>query len=80
MKPPLLTHAIEKEFPKLADKVLELMHHDREFARLLDKHNTVDKEITEVEEKEKYLSDKIVHRLKQERLLLKDSLYHIWTH
>lgn len=80
MKPPLLSHALEKEFPSLAEKLYALKSTDGHFAHILEQHDTVDKAITDVEEKKLFMKDEAFNYLKRERLLLKDTLYHILTH
>lgn len=79
MKPVLLTHALEKELPHLADKLYQLKSTDGHFAHILAQHDTVDKAITEAEEKKLFIKDEALNYLKRERLLLKDTLYHILT-
>lgn len=75
MKPALLSHALDQEFPAFAEKIQDLNEKNRYFSRLLRKHDAVDKKITQVEEKQIVISEEALHHLKQERLLLKDRLY-----
>lgn len=80
MKTNLLSHALEKEFPMLAEKLYHLKSTDGHFNHILEQHDAVDKAITEVEEKKRFIEEETLSYLKRERLLLKDTLYHILTH
>lgn len=79
MQSTLLTHALTIEFPELAEKIKSLKLENAHFAKLLDEHEALDKQITKDEEGVAAISDTALHALKQQRAKLKDELYHMAT-
>jgi len=77
MRSDLLPHALNREFPELADAVAKLKATDHHFANLLVQHDAVDTEITKSETGVAPISDDALEDLKKKRLLLKDQLYAI---
>lgn len=75
MPKPILSHALDKEFPQLAAKTLALKKNDARFADLLSQHDTLDAKITEAEEGRVNIEDFALEDLKKRRLHLKDQLY-----
>jgi uncharacterized protein YdcH (DUF465 family) len=77
MNSDLLSHALNREFPELADAVHRLKETDAHFARLLHEHDAVDLEITKDETGVAPMGDDALEALKKQRLHLKDQLYAI---
>ena len=77
MNPNLLSHAINREFPELADKVARLKGSNAHFTRLLHEHDDLDVQITKDETGVAPMADKALEDLKKRRLHLKDELYRI---
>lgn len=77
MRSDLLPHALNREFPELADAVARLKASDHHFANLLNQHDAVDTEITKSETGVAPISDDALENLKKQRLHLKDQLYSI---
>lgn len=75
MQSNLLPHALAVEFPELADAIKSLKQSDAHFAKLLDEHDALDKQITQDEMGVKAINDTDLHALKQQRAKLKDELY-----
>ncbi|MES2072251.1 MAG: DUF465 domain-containing protein [Pseudomonadota bacterium] len=74
----LLSHALEKECPELADKIALLKREDPHFVRLLAAHDEVDGQITRDEAGiQQRLDDVSLQQLKLRRCQLKDDLYKI---
>jgi uncharacterized protein YdcH (DUF465 family) len=73
----LLSHALTTEFPELANAVHDLKQNDAHFAKLLNEHDALDKQITQDEMGVKAINDTDLHALKQQRAKLKDQLYRI---
>ncbi len=46
MQSDLLSHALHREFPNLANAIARLKHSDAHFAHLLEQHDAVDADIT----------------------------------
>jgi uncharacterized protein len=80
MPKPILSHALDKEFPQLAHKTLTLKSQDPKFADLLAQHGRLDAQITQAEEGRVNMDDFTLEDLKKRRLHLKDQLYHMLTH
>jgi uncharacterized protein YdcH (DUF465 family) len=80
MPKPILSHALDKEFPQLADKTVALKKSDARFADWLAQHDRLDAQITEAEEGRVNMDDFTLEDLKKRRLHLKDQLYHKLTH
>lgn len=79
MRSDLLPHALNREFPELADAIAKLKATDHHFANLLGQHDAVDTEITKSETGVTPISDDALETLKKQRLHLKDQLYAIAT-
>jgi uncharacterized protein len=77
MNSDLLPHALNREFPELADVVARLKETDLHFAHLLKQHDAVDDQITKDEMGVAPMGDTSLEDLKKQRLHLKDELYHM---
>ncbi len=75
MNSDLLPHALNREFPELADAVARLKLSDAHFTNLLHQHDAVDQEITKSETGVAPMGDASLEDLKKQRLHLKDQLY-----
>lgn len=75
MQSDLLSHALHREFPNLADAINRLKHGDAHFAHLLAQHDALDADITKSETGVSPMSDHALETLKKRRLQLKDQLY-----
>lgn len=71
----LLPHALNREFPELADAVSRLKETDLHFAHLLKLHDAADDQITKDELGVAPMGDTSLEDLKKQRLHLKDELY-----
>lgn len=75
MQSDLLSHALHREFPNLADAINRLKLSNAHFAHLLEQHDAVDADITKSETGVAPMSDHSLEALKKQRLHLKDQLY-----
>ncbi len=75
MNSDLLPHALNREFPELADAVAHLKETDLHFAHLLRQHDAADDQITNDEMGVAPMGDTTLEDLKKQRLHLKDELY-----
>ena len=75
MNSDLLPHAINREFPELADVVAALKATDLHFVHLLKLHDAADDQITKDEMGVAPMGDTALEDLKKQRLHLKDELY-----
>lgn len=75
----LLPHALNREFPELADAVAHLRETDLHFAHLLKQHDAADDQITKDEMGVAPMGDTTLEGLKKQRLHLKDELYKMAT-
>lgn len=73
----LLPHALNREFPELAEAVARLKANDLHFAHLLKQHDAVDEQIIRDEMGVAPMGDTTLEDLKKQRLHLKDELYHM---
>ena len=73
----LLPHALNREFPELAEAVARLKESDLHFAHLLKQHDAVDDQITKDEMGISPMGDTTLEGMKKQRLHLKDELYHM---
>ena len=71
----LLPHALNREFPELADVVAALKETDLHFVHLLKQHDAVDDQITKDEMGVAPMGDTSLEDLKKQRVQLKDQLY-----
>jgi hypothetical protein len=74
MHPPLLSHDLYHEFPDLTAKIDLLKMTNPRFARLLEDHGAVDKQILLAEKGSNPLDSKALEESKRQRLRLKDAL------
>jgi uncharacterized protein len=77
MQSDLLTHALHREFPNLAEAINRLKQDDAHFGNLLEQHDAVDIEITKSETGVAPINDLSLETLKKQRLQLKDQLYRL---
>jgi len=70
-----LPHALNREFPELADAIAHLKETDSHFARLLKQHDAADDQITKDEMGVAPMGDTTLEGLKKQRLQFKDELY-----
>ena len=75
MNSDLLPHALNREFPELADAVAHLKETDLHFVHLLKQHDAVDEQITKDEMGIAPMGDTTLEVLKKQRVNLKDELY-----
>ena len=68
-------HDIDHEFPEFHEKLLALREKDADFAALVDKHDALDNEIRELEERQTPVADEAIEKMKFERTALKDQIY-----
>ena len=71
----LLPHALNREFPELADVIAALKETDLHFVHLLKQHDLVDDQITKDEMGVAPMGDTSLEDLKKQRVQLKDQLY-----
>lgn len=75
MQSDLLSHALHREFPNLADAIARLKTSNSHFTHLLEQHDAVNADITKSETGVSAMSDHSLEALKKQRLHLKDQLY-----
>ncbi len=75
MRSELLSHALNREFPELAEAAARLKDTDLHFAHLLRLHDAADDQITRDETGVARMGDTALEVLKKQRLQLKDELY-----
>ncbi|MCW8943215.1 MAG: DUF465 domain-containing protein [Sedimenticola sp.] len=68
-------HDILHEFPNLEETIKNLHEKDPQFASLMDKHDSLDTEIRNLEELNQPIDDLEMEELKKTRALLKDQIY-----
>ncbi|MBA1446884.1 MAG: DUF465 domain-containing protein [Chromatiales bacterium] len=68
-------HDIDHEFPEFHKKLEALSAADTEFAELVKKHDTLDNEIRELEERGQPIADESIEAMKYKRTELKDKIY-----
>ncbi len=73
-------HSIHHEFPDFHQKIDELANADPSFKALILEHDKLDKQIRGLEMRESPISDPEMERLKQDRIRLKDEVYHRLSH
>lgn len=74
---PLTHHPLVQEFPEYKDRVHALKTSNNFFHHLMERYESIDKQIYRIESGEEPTSDDYVNRLGKERLQLKDELYQI---
>lgn len=68
-------HPLIKEFPEHREKIHTLKTNNAHFAKLADEYEEVDKHICRAEDGAEGYDDDHMHRLKAERLRLKDEVF-----
>ncbi|MCO5760568.1 MAG: DUF465 domain-containing protein [Chromatiaceae bacterium] len=68
-------HDIDHEFPEYHQKLEALCATDAKFAELVQKHDSLDDEIRELEERGLPISDENIESMKFRRAELKDKIY-----
>ena len=69
------SHDVEHEVPEFHDQIESLRARDLDFSALMEKHDHLDEEIRELEEKGQPVADQYMEDMKKERALLKDRIY-----
>ncbi|MDO3722113.1 DUF465 domain-containing protein [Marinobacter sp. chi1] len=69
------SHELQKEFPQFSDLIKELKTTDTKFGESLKRYTELDQEIEGLERRDSPIGDDKLHRLKQQRVELKDQLY-----
>lgn len=68
-------HTISQEFPEYRRMIDGLRATDKQFDALVAKHDCIDDEIRELEERQSPISDSEIEKMKFERASLKDRIY-----
>jgi uncharacterized protein YdcH (DUF465 family) len=68
-------HDIDHEFPEYHQRLEALTAADADFAALVKRHDTLDDEIRELEERGQPIADETMEAMKFERAGLKDKIY-----
>jgi uncharacterized protein len=68
-------HDISHEFPEYRSMLDALRTKDAQFDSLVAKHDHIDDEIRELEERQSPISDSEIEKMKFERAALKDQIY-----
>ncbi len=68
-------HDIDHEFPEYHQKLEVLCTKDAKFADLVQRHDSLDDEIRELEERGSPTADEIIESMKFRRAELKDKIY-----
>jgi uncharacterized protein YdcH (DUF465 family) len=68
-------HDISHEFPEYRRMIDALRATDTQFDDLVAKHDYIDDEIRQLEERQSPISDQEIEKMKFERAALKDSIY-----
>lgn len=68
-------HELHNEFPQYGDLIDELNKNDPKFQEHFKRYTALDQEIEGLELRDAPIGDDKLHRLKQQRLQLKDDLY-----
>ncbi len=72
---PLTHHPLTKEFPAYKEQIHRLKMEDKHFSNLMEKYESLDKQIYRIESGEEPSDDGSLEKLKVERVNLKDALY-----
>ena len=64
-------------FPEFREQIADLRANDRHFTRVFDKHNELDHEIKNLEDKHSPVYQTEIETLKKEKLALKGEIYEI---
>jgi uncharacterized protein YdcH (DUF465 family) len=68
-------HDINHEFPEYHQRIESLRASDAQFDALVAKHDYIDDEIRQLEERQSPISDEEIEKMKFERASLKDRIY-----
>jgi uncharacterized protein YdcH (DUF465 family) len=68
-------HDIDHEFPKYHDRLAALVAADPAFAEQVKRHDQLDDEIRELEERGQPIADESIEAMKYERASLKDDIW-----
>ena len=68
-------HDISHEFPEYRRMLDELRASDPQFDELVAKHDSLDDEIRDLEERQQPVSDETIEKMKFERAAFKDQIY-----
>ncbi len=68
-------HDIVHEFPEYHRMIEKLRATDKQFDELVAKHDYIDDEIRNLEERQQPVSDEAIEKMKYERAALKDRIY-----
>lgn len=68
-------HDIVHEFPEYLRMIEALRASDKQFHELVAKHDQLDDEIRNLEERQQPISDEEIEKMKYERASLKDRIY-----
>jgi uncharacterized protein YdcH (DUF465 family) len=68
-------HDIDHEFPEYHQRLEAMVAADADFAELVKKHDTLDDQIRELEERGQPIADEDIEKMKFERAELKDQIY-----
>ncbi|NMT64952.1 YdcH family protein [Marinobacter orientalis] len=69
------SHELHNEFPQFSDLIDELKENDPKFREDFQQYAELDQEIEGLERRDAPIGDDKLHRMKQQRLQLKDDLY-----
>ena len=68
-------HDISHEFPEYRRMLDELRASDSQFDAIVAKHDSLDDEIRDLEERQQPVADETIEKMKFERAALKDQIY-----
>lgn len=71
---PLQLHSLSREFPQFAEQLSDLYKNDGHFTKQAEEYERLDKHIFAVENGRESMGDSALHRLKMQRVALKDEL------
>ncbi|MDO6618336.1 MULTISPECIES: YdcH family protein [unclassified Shewanella] len=69
-------HSLRNEFPDHIDTITSLISSNVDFAEIMKKYDALDKQIRDLEMRDSPIADESIHELKQQRVVMKDALYH----
>lgn len=70
-------HDIFHEFPEYRAQIEHLKQNSRDFSRLMNEHDNLDKKIRGLEIANQPVTDDYMEELKKQRILLQDQLYEL---
>lgn len=68
-------HPIVLDFPEYAEKIKDLYHNNDEFEVLMHTYHGLDEKIYKIETDEILAMDDELHKLREDRVYLKDEIY-----